>query len=364
MLLSRRQLGAVSGVALLAACSSRQEHPAPRPAGGHPRLLVRQSDLDRLRQWASDANPVYRDGLSVLAGKAKKSMEEGHVPAEDAGSDAYETYPTEWYAELFAFMSLIERDQSARDDYGHRARNLLMHIIDKASAGAGADGEPFRGPRFATFDRSRWNGEAFGLTVDWAYAYFSADDKRRIREVFLRWSAEQFAAYPSEQGGGGAADFRKDGPFNDPAMLTDQTHVRWAMNNYYNAHMRNMGLMAMALDSGDDPDNRVAQLPAQCQRSVAVHDRPRDADGVFGGPVTGGHRILADRTGIPRAISRRDAHRRPRRRRKMGTAGGHGRQSVLGGLHDRELPHLAAQTKAGAPRRQRVRGYLSSCRVR
>ncbi|OBA78676.1 hypothetical protein A9W99_23740 [Mycobacterium sp. 1164966.3] len=257
MLLSRRQLGAVSGVVLLAACTSRPEHPAPRPVGDHPRLLVRRSDLDRLRQWASDDNPVYRDGLSVLAGKAKKSMDDGHVPAEDAGSDAYETYPTEWYAELFAFMSLIERDQPTRDEYGRRARNLLMHIIDKASAGAGSDGEPFRGPRFATFDRSRWNGEAFGLTVDWAYAYFSTDDKRRIRDVFLRWSAEQFAAYPSEQGGGGAADFRPDGPFNDPAMLADQTRVRWAMNNYYNAHMRNMGLMAAALDSGDDPDGRL-----------------------------------------------------------------------------------------------------------
>ncbi|MDT5346801.1 MAG: hypothetical protein QOH91_88 [Mycobacterium sp.] len=184
-------------------------------------------------------------------------MDDGHVPAKDTGFDAYETYPTEWYAELFAFMSLIERDQSARDEYGRRARNLLMHIIGKASAGAGADDEPFRGPRFATFDRSRWNGEAFGLTVDWAYAYFSADDKRRIRDVFLRWSAEQFTAYPSEQGGGGGADFRKDGPFNDPAMLNDQTHVRWAMNNYYNAHMRNMGLMAMALDAGDDPDDRL-----------------------------------------------------------------------------------------------------------
>jgi hypothetical protein len=226
MLLSRRQLGVVSGVALLAACASRPEHAAPRPVGDRPRLLVRKSDLERLRQWASDANPVYRDGLSVLAGKAKKSMDEGHVPAEDAGSDAYETYPTEWYAELFAFMSLIEHDQSTRDEYGRRARNLLMHIINKASPGVGADSEPFRGPRFATFDRSRWNGEAFGLTVDWAYAYFSADDKHRIRDVFLRWSAEQFAAYPSEQGGGGAADFRTDGPFNDPAILTDQTHLR------------------------------------------------------------------------------------------------------------------------------------------
>jgi hypothetical protein len=257
MLLNRRQFGVASGVLFLAACSTSPEHKAPQPVSGHPRLLVREADLDQLRKWASDSNPVYKDGLSVLVGKAKKSMDDGHVPDEDAGSNAYETYPTEWYAELFAFMSLIERDQSTRDDYGRRARNLLMHVIDKAAPGVGAEDEPFRDPRFATFDRSRWNGDGFGLTVDWAYPYFSADDKRRIRDVFLRWADEQFTAYPSEAGGGGAADFSKDGPFNDRAMLDNQTHVRWAMNNYYNAHMRNMGLMAMALDAGDDPGGQL-----------------------------------------------------------------------------------------------------------
>lgn len=259
MLLSRRQFVALTGAVVLAsACStkSRQDAP-PRPVSGHPRLLVRESDLERLRGWASDANPVYRDGLSVLVGKAKQSMDDGHVPAEDTGSDAWETYPTEWYAELFAFMSLIEGDQTARDDFGRRARNLLMHIIDNASAGVGADGEPFRDPRFATFDRSRWNGDAYGLTVDWAYPYFSADDKSRIRDVFLRWVDEQFTAYPAEVGGGGAADFAKGGPFNDPALLDNQMHVRWAMNNYYMAHMRNMGLMALALDSDEDPGDQL-----------------------------------------------------------------------------------------------------------
>ncbi|MDT5091483.1 MAG: hypothetical protein QOH60_846 [Mycobacterium sp.] len=247
----------LSGLTLVAACSTEGQKEPPRPVSGHPRLLIRESDLERLRGWASDSNPVYKDGLSVLVGKAKKSMDDGHVPAEDGGSDAYETYPTEWYAELFAFMSLIEHDQPARDDYGRRARNLLMHIVDKASPGVGGDDEPFRDPRFATFDRSRWNGDGFGLTVDWAYPYFSADDKHRIREVFMRWADEQFTAYPSEQGGGGAADFRKDGPYNDRAMLDNQTHVRWAMNNYYNSHMRNMGLMAMALDAGDDPGDQL-----------------------------------------------------------------------------------------------------------
>ena len=90
MLLSRRQFVALTGTVVLAsACSTKSRHDAPpRPVSGHPRLLVRESDLERLRGWASDANPVYRDGLSVLVGKAKQSMDDGHVPAEDTGSDA------------------------------------------------------------------------------------------------------------------------------------------------------------------------------------------------------------------------------------------------------------------------------------
>src|ERR1700704_2460831 len=126
MLLTRRQFVATSGVVLLAAACSKggpTNTPSPQPVAGHPRLLVRELDLDRLRNWASDSNPVYKDGLSVLVAKATKNMDDGHVPAEDLGSDAYETYPTEWYAELFAFMSLIEREQATRDDYGRRARN-------------------------------------------------------------------------------------------------------------------------------------------------------------------------------------------------------------------------------------------------
>jgi hypothetical protein len=223
------------------------------PAADHPRLLIRASDVTRLRSWATAANPVYRNGLAVLAGQARTAMDEGHVPGEDRGSNAYETYPSEWYAELFAFMSLVEPDQAVRQDFGRRARTVLMHVIGQALPGVGREDEPFRDPRFATFDRSRWNGDGFGLTVDWAYPYFTARDKAQIHQVFLRWSREQFSAYPAEAGGGGAANFDPAGPSNDAGLLTDQTHLRWAMNNYFAAHARNMAFMAMALDAGDDP---------------------------------------------------------------------------------------------------------------
>ena len=116
-------------------------------------------------------------------------MDSGHVPDDDGGSDAYEEYTTEAYAELFAFLSLVDPNPAARADYGRRARTLLMHVIDRALPGPGKDDEPFRDPFFSTSDRSRWNGEAFALIVDWAYPYFSAADKARTTASLTRSSA-------------------------------------------------------------------------------------------------------------------------------------------------------------------------------
>jgi hypothetical protein len=227
----------------------------PAPVAGHPRLLVRAADVTRLRGWASADNPIYAKGLAVLVEDAKAAMDDGKVPAGDKGSNAYEEYPTEWYAELFAFMSLIEPNERLRADYGWRARKLLMYVIEKALPGPGKADEPFRDPEFSTYDRSRWQGEAFGLTVDWAYPYFSAADKAQIRTVFLRWAKEQFAAYPLDQLEGAVPT--ANGPANSPALLSDPKNVRWSLNNYYIAHARNLGLMALALDARDDPGGQL-----------------------------------------------------------------------------------------------------------
>src|SRR5690349_5733273 len=39
----------------------------PGPRTDHPRLLVTSSDVPRLRSWATDANPIYKDGLAAYA---------------------------------------------------------------------------------------------------------------------------------------------------------------------------------------------------------------------------------------------------------------------------------------------------------
>jgi hypothetical protein len=238
--------------------------PVP-PATGHPRLWLRAQDLPRLRAWAVSANPIYQDGLRRLAEEARADMDAGRVPGQDTGTREWQEYPTEMYAEIFAFMSLVA-EEGARADWAQRARTLLMHVIHEAAKGPAA-GQPFRDPIFATYDsnRSRWHGEAFALTVDWIYPYLSAQDKATLRTVFLRWSDEIVR--------GSYHIPRPVGVFNDPALIADRLAVRWSGNNYYTAHMRNLGLMAMALDPADDPDGTLrGYLQNATGAFLYVHD--------------------------------------------------------------------------------------------
>ncbi|WP_110518808.1 hypothetical protein [Herpetosiphon llansteffanensis] len=229
----------------------------------HPRLWLTQADLPRLRAWASDSNPLYRDGLKLVAEEAKITMDAGDVPTRDCGSTEYEEFPTEMYAELFAFMSLIDQNEAARADYAQRARTLLLYIINIAAQGPAENDDylcpetqstgypPFRSPRFFTEDsnRARWHGEAFPLVVDWIYPVLSASDKAAIRGVFLRWSDEivQRAYHHPEP----------IGLINDPSLIANTEQVRWSGNNYFVAHMRNLGMMALAFDANDDPNNQL-----------------------------------------------------------------------------------------------------------
>jgi hypothetical protein len=144
----------------------RPRRPRGQPVSTHPRLWVTQADLPRLRSWATDSNPVYRDGLKRLAIRSRDEMDAREVPGPDSenGDTTYVDYPAEMYAELFAFMSLVSPVESERQDYAQRARTLLMYVIDKALPGV-AEGQPYRDTYFS-LDRSRWHGEAFGLTVD------------------------------------------------------------------------------------------------------------------------------------------------------------------------------------------------------
>src|SRR5438067_528418 len=107
----------------------------------HPRLWLRSNDVARLQSWANPNNPLYTNGLAVQAAEAKTAMDtiDGQltppapdVPFADDGQRSYQSYPTEQYAELFAFMSLISSNAAEKADYARRATNLLMYAINKA----------------------------------------------------------------------------------------------------------------------------------------------------------------------------------------------------------------------------------------
>ncbi|HMA37508.1 MAG TPA: S-layer homology domain-containing protein [Chloroflexia bacterium] len=232
----------------LAPASPAPASPAT-PVAGHPRLWLTTADLPRLRSWAVSTNPVYQQGLLVAANQAKANMDSGLIPAQDNGGITWSQYPCEEYAQLFAFMSLIENDPAVRADYASRAHTLLMYVMNRAVLGP-ATGVPFRDPLFSTYDRSRWWGESFATTVDWIYPSLTTADKATIRTVFLRWVDENMHATTT-----GIGHPQPLGVYNDPQLIDTPAKIRWSMNNYFIAHMRQIGLMAQALDPADDPNN-------------------------------------------------------------------------------------------------------------
>ncbi len=238
----------------------------PTKVTGHPRLFLTEADIPRLRTWAVPSNPIWANGLGAIAARSRADMNQGKLTGEDTGDAySYTPYAVESYAMLFAFLSLVDADEATRKDDAQRARTLLMHVIDKAALGVA--NAPYRDARFSTSNRSRWWGESFGLTVDWIYATLTAEDKAKIRTVFLRWAEENENAsittlnHPEPKG-----------VKNDPKLL-DPERVYWSGNNYYTAHMRNLTLMSIALDDADDPDKKLhAYLESATGRWLYVTD--------------------------------------------------------------------------------------------
>lgn len=235
-----------------AACDGGSGGPPPTPVEGHPRLFVTSEDVEKLRGWAVASNPFYERGLKNAATMFRDMMDSGGLVLDENCTNQDGFIPCEWPMEIFAFMSLVAPDETERTDYGNRAKTILMSMINQAAQGPLEGSYGVRATNFAVGDRSRGAGRAFGLTVDWIYPYLSAADKQTIRTVFLRWADENVNATVTTHN-----HPEPIGVFNDEVLLQNKDAVRFATNNYFTGHGRNLGLMAMSFDPADDPDGKL-----------------------------------------------------------------------------------------------------------
>jgi hypothetical protein len=174
-------------------------------------------------------------------------MDAGGDPFNSPECGSYGLEPCEGYAELFAFLSLIDPDANRRMDYQTRAHTLLMKVIGIYNSGV-------LDWHFETSDRSRWYGEGLALTTDWIYSSLSQAEKQQIHTAFLKLcDANVHATTTSDN------HPEPIGVVNDPQLLADRSAVRFAGNNYYLAHMRNIGLMSMAIDAADDQNGELGK---------------------------------------------------------------------------------------------------------
>jgi hypothetical protein len=240
--------------------------PIPFPVATHPRLWITQADLPRLQGWANSGNPIYVSQTTVLntavnhyyqyfpgsTMSAKNPAPASNYP--DLGdTQGYEGLLTEDDAAVLAFNSLIDPNPANRILYAQAARNILMYGLNQAALGPSV-GVPFRDPQFCTFNRASLTGYEWALTVDWIYnatdannnPILTAADKAVIQNVFMMW-----ASFDELNTTGNNP--QPTGVVNSLALVPGGKPDRWASNNYYIAHARNLTMMALSIDPADDP---------------------------------------------------------------------------------------------------------------
>lgn len=248
---------------------------ATGPVTSHPRLWVTQADLPRLQSWAVTTNPLYLNAFVPALNSAISTYNTywpGGVPTaaytdpntgRDTGISNWVYDCTEAYAEFFAFASLLQTNQTLKDDYANKARNMLMYVIHEAAKGQAA-GLPFRDPLMPVYNRANYWGEAFGLTVDWIYPYLTAADKEQIRNVYLTWCSTCLHATTTSSG---EEHPNPIGTTNSSVLLSNKLAIRYAANNYSLGHMRMITLMSLCLDAGDDIPTTAGEAAAGALRA-------------------------------------------------------------------------------------------------
>jgi len=271
-------IGAIALAAGLSAVTA-----AADPLTTHPRLWITSADLPKLRGWAVDSNPMYKNGLAVAAsiakadvdakwnwsaGKPKCAALDNANCWNDDGSSNFIGEATEAYAEFFAFMSLVDPSAANRTQWAMRSHVMLMWAMNQAVAGAST--QPFRDPALPSYNRANYWGEAWPLTVDWIYPSLTAADKATIRSVFMQWDNHLLTVSTT-----GNEHPQPVGVYNSPKLLGNdasmspfsqqqaQVQLRFAANNYFLGHLREMALTSLALDAADDPLNDASKPATQ-----------------------------------------------------------------------------------------------------
>lgn len=250
------------------------------PVAGHPRLLVTEEDLPRLRSWAVAGNPTY-DGLKAIAAAFEPMLDA--VLTTPKCTDPQGGRNCEWMAENFAFLSLVSPDANERDAYAKKARLLLMRIIELASQPTPGDTNSVADAKYSVAIRASSAGAGVMLTADWIYPYLSTTDKLAIHTVFMRWADELVNATRTSHN-----HPEPIGTFNDPILVKDPAVARYAANNFFVAHERNLALIATALDPTDDPGGKLhAYLDNATGGFLYMTDHLYRHDGAGGLPPEG-----------------------------------------------------------------------------
>jgi len=231
----------------------------------HPWLLIRsKEDLARLQSWATPSNPMWQAILDIKNGyNGKKGadyyiLQLAHFDTDQPQVETNEANPncqfppkaycdgggpkgaanlTEQYALFYAFLSLMEKGDTPeslqrKDEYGKLARNIYMWLVHEGLKGIVSDQvlTPFRNRIFFRYNRATEHGEAHGLTVDWAYKYFSKQDLNDIHRYLLQ--AEDILV---KDGLGSTLwlDLKGNlGNLGNEQMVNDKVRSRWAAENY------------------------------------------------------------------------------------------------------------------------------------
>ena len=252
------------------------------PSTEHPRLYLTPALVQQLQGRAVASNPVYQSGIRTVAENFKAKMTSGELYAGDNGNPwagIATGYDIATGAEVLAFHSLVDPSPARRADFGKRARALTMYVVDHVLTPDPALW--FQDAIFATNYRGNFHGEALPLAVDWAYPYFSAEDKAKIARVFMRWIGQNLTATTS-----GLDHPAPVGTTEDPVLFQSKERLRTALNNFSASHMRNITLMSIALDPEDElapadygSDNKLATLGIPGYDTL--RDHIKDATGAW-----------------------------------------------------------------------------------